>query len=220
MKNFKMAATVCAAALTLILSACDDSSSASNDRSTDKTPCSEALLTQCPETLENGTICDTRDGKIYKVASFGTQTWMTRNLNYSSCSIQNESWCYEDDEAKCTQYGRLYSWTAMMGIDKSYQKAYANLTGTQRGICPEGFHVPSDAETDMLIAYLKGDEDEFSFEFGGGSLMKDNGLAVCCVKNFPRLKARSCRQGCAGGGGGRSDARSGMRSSEWSFGRS
>lgn len=231
--SYKMAAT-CALTFALAFTACDDSTSASDNgnggNGGTNTPCTDAIQAECPATLEEGSICDNRDGKIYKVATFDTQTWMIENLNYSSCSTKGQSWCYDNNEANCAQYGRLYSWTAAMGIDSKFQKQYTTLSGTQRGICPEGFHIPSDAETDILIAYLEennniaefnfqfggkknfagyadldreaylwtADEDhsEFggvenvriwsyseTFSFGGGSIFKDSGLSIRCVKD-------------------------------------
>lgn len=228
-----MATATCALSFALAFTACDDSTSASDNGGNGgsaSTPCTDAIQAECPATLEEGSICDNRDGKIYKVATFDTQTWMIENLNYSSCSFNGQSWCYDNNEANCAQYGRLYSWTAAMGIDSKFQKQYTTLSGTQRGICPEGFHIPSDAETDTLIANLEesGRIDEFAFtpggtkafsgfkdlgqkaylwtadedhsefgsernvriwsysetfSYGGGSLMKDEGLSVRCVKD-------------------------------------
>ena len=168
MKNFYKIAII---SFALAFTACDDSTSASDNGGNGgsaSTPCSEGVQGQCPATLEEGTICDIRDGKIYKVATFGTQTWMIQNLNYYACSIKSESWCYDDNEANCEQYGRLYSWPGAMGLGMEYRNNYANLQGVQRGNCPSGFHIPSDAETDVLIAYLEENGvDEFSFIFGG-----------------------------------------------------
>lgn len=236
MKNpYKMATATCALSFALAFTACDDSTSASDNGGNGgnggtNTPCTDAIQAECPATLEEGSICDNRDGKIYKVATFDTQTWMIENLNYSSCSFNGQSWCYDNNEANCATYGRLYSWTAAMGIDSKFQKQYTTLSGTQRGICPEGYHIPSDAETDILIAYLEennniaefnfqfggknnfagfadldrtayfwtADEDhsEFggkenvriwsyseTFSFGGGSIFKDSGLSIRCVKD-------------------------------------
>ncbi|WP_407451958.1 FISUMP domain-containing protein [Fibrobacter sp.] len=235
--SYKMATATCALSFALAFTACDDSTSASDNGGNGgnggtNTPCTDAIQAECPATLEEGTICDTRDGKIYKVATFDTQTWMTENLNYNSCEINGQNWCYGGDAANCQKYGRLYTWTAAMGLDKSYQKNYANLPeGTvTNGLCPVGYHIPSDAETDILIAYLEdndkvanfnfqfggknnfagfadldrtayfwtADEDhsEFggkenvriwsyseTFSFGGGSVFKDSGLSVRCVKD-------------------------------------
>ena len=141
MKNFYKIAMISAA---LAFTACDDSTSASDNG--ESTACNEAVKAECPATLEDGSICDNRDGKVYKITTVGSQVWMAENLNYYSCSIKDDSWCYDDKPENCDKYGRLYSWTAAMGIDKSYQTEYANLTGVQRGNCPEGFHMPSEAE--------------------------------------------------------------------------
>ena len=263
MKNlYKMTTATCALPFALAFTACDDSTSASDNGGNGgnggaNAPCTDAIQAQCPETLEAGTICDNRDGKIYKITTVGSQVWMAENLNYFSCNIKDASWCYEDKPENCDKYGRLYSWTAAMGIDKSYQTEYANLTGVQRGNCPEGFHMPSEAEwsdfydfvsnyaieqsndegavvrakgawpnesyypatDDFGFAMLPAGEKSFTgykelgekaffwtadedhrdvvgsprnvgiwtvssmFGFGGGSLMKDEGISVRCIKD-------------------------------------
>lgn len=232
MKTFYKIAAI---SLALAFTACDDSTSASdnggNGGTSGNTACvEETEPVNCPTIEIPGTITDSRDCKHYKVATFDTQTWMVENLNYSSCSTKGQSWCYDNKEANCDTYGRLYTWTAAMGIDSKFQKEYTTLSDTQRGICPEGFHIPSDAETDILIASLEdpnsiaefgftfggknnfagfadmgrqayfwtADEDhsEFggpqnvrlwsyseTFGFGGGSVFKDSGLSIRCVKD-------------------------------------
>ena len=135
---------IAVASFALAFTACGDSTSASSEG--DSTACNENATVECPATLAEGTICDSRDGKIYKITTVGSQVWMAENLNYYSCSIKDDSWCYGDNAENCDKYGRLYSWTAAMGIDKSFQTEYTNLTGVQRGNCPEGFHMPSEGE--------------------------------------------------------------------------
>jgi uncharacterized protein (TIGR02145 family) len=56
-----------------------------------------------------------------------------------------EKYCYNNDEANCTIYGALYQWNEMM--------QYTTTPGTQ-GICPEGWHVPADAEWTSLTNYV------------------------------------------------------------------
>ena len=233
--SYKMAAA-CALTFALAFTACDDSTSASdngNGGESDSCNVQDMSAQLCTEAPAEGTICDARDGKIYKVATFDMQTWMTENLNYyNPCVIKSETWCYDNNNMNCVKYGRLYSWTAAMGIDSKFQKEYANLSGVQRGICPEGFHIPSDAETNVLAEYLEanGNDAELAFlfsgrknfmgfeylgkealfwtsdedhsEFGsernvriwtystepfnyisGGSVLKDEGLSVRCVKD-------------------------------------
>lgn len=231
-----MATATCALSFALAFTACDDSTSASDNGGNGGNGGTETNVNcpnepvNCPAIEYENEVYDLRDCNHYKIQTFGTQTWMTENLNYSSCSTKGQSWCYDNNEANCAPYGRLYSWTAAMGIDSKFQKQYTTLSGTQRGICPEGFHIPSDAETDILIAYLEennniaefnfqfggkknfagyadldreaylwtADEDhsEFggvenvriwsyseTFSYGGGSIFKDSGLSIRCVKD-------------------------------------
>ncbi len=89
---------------------------------------------------------DARDGQTYNTVQIGDQCWMAENLNIgtringSSNQTNNgiiEKYCYNNSEAECDTYGGLYQWNEMMG--------YSTTPGVQ-GICPEGWHLPSDAE--------------------------------------------------------------------------
>jgi len=92
-----------------------------------------------------GTFTDTRDNTTYKWVKLGTQTWMAENLNYNV----NGSKCYSNNDRYCTDFGRLYNWaTAMDGKPSS-----AALPSGTKGICPDGWHLPSDAEWAILINY-------------------------------------------------------------------
>jgi len=109
----------------------------------------------CPESLEEGTICDARDGQVYKVTKIGDMTWLAENLKYYDCSMEKTTWCYDNKPENCEKYGRLYSWTAAMGLDKSFQKKFADLKGPTQGACPEGFHVPSSDEWNLLDSLVE-----------------------------------------------------------------
>jgi len=82
------------------------------------------------------TIIDSRDGQQYPTVCIGSQVWMAKNLNYSGAGI-----CYENDAGNCNLYGRLYTIAELTNLDTSS----ANPS-TVRGLCPEGWHVPSTAE--------------------------------------------------------------------------
>ena len=91
-------------------------------------------------------ITDSRDGQSYTTVQIATQCWMAENLNIgtvisgSSHQLNNgviEKYCYNDDTANCDVYGGLYLWDEMM--------QYVTTEGTQ-GICPSGWHLPSDSE--------------------------------------------------------------------------
>jgi uncharacterized protein (TIGR02145 family) len=59
-----------------------------------------------------------------------------------------EKYCYDDDTANCSIYGGLYQW------DEAMQ--YVSTPGA-RGICPEGWHIPTYPEFQTLIATVGGD---------------------------------------------------------------
>jgi uncharacterized protein (TIGR02145 family) len=90
-------------------------------------------------------LTDSRDSKIYQTVPIGAQCWMKENLNYASAN----SWCYGNNSSNCNIYGRLYTWDAASGGTTSS----ANPSGVQ-GVCPTGWHLPSDAEWQQLEIYL------------------------------------------------------------------
>lgn len=106
----------------------------------------QVSIVPCPDVLEPNTICDARDGKIYKTATIGTQIWLAQNLDYCTSG----SWCYDNNQANCDKYGRLYTWSSAMGLSSSFNATEANPAIPAQGICPEGFHVPTTDEWDAL----------------------------------------------------------------------
>lgn len=84
----------------------------------------------------NGVFKDSRDGKTYKTVKIGKQIWMAENMNYQT----NNSYCYENDPANCEKYGRLYTWKAALNA------------------CPSGWHLPTDADFEILVANVGGEE--------------------------------------------------------------
>ena len=101
-----------------------------------------------------GILIDTRDNKSYKTVTIGTQTWMAENLNIgtridgANDQTDNniiEKYCYGDVPANCDTYGGLYQWDEMM--------QYVTTAGTQ-GICPTGWHLPTDTEWKTLEKQL------------------------------------------------------------------
>jgi uncharacterized protein (TIGR02145 family) len=79
---------------------------------------------------------------------------MAKNLN---CNVEGSK-CYNNDEANCDKYGRLYDWaTAMVLPDCGYGTSCSSQIGANhRGICPSGWHIPSDDDWDILIATVGG----------------------------------------------------------------
>jgi len=70
---------------------------------------------------------------------------MAENLNYEAPGSK----CYSGLDINCATYGRLYNWATIMSASHS---SAALPSGTQ-GICPDGWHLPSDAEWAVLIDY-------------------------------------------------------------------
>jgi uncharacterized protein (TIGR02145 family) len=84
----------------------------------------------------------------------GTQCWMKENMNVgtlinaSTAQSDNsltEKYCYDNNPNNCNTYGGLYQWNEMM--------QYTTTESTQ-GICPAGFHIPSDSEWKTLEMFL------------------------------------------------------------------
>ena len=91
-------------------------------------------------------LIDDRDAQTYNTVQIGTQCWMQKNLNIGTRidggndQIDNstiEKYCYNNNTTNCNTYGGLYQWNEMM--------QYVTNEGAQ-GICPTGWHIPTDAE--------------------------------------------------------------------------
>jgi uncharacterized protein (TIGR02145 family) len=99
------------------------------------------------------------DGNTYKTVIIGTQEWITENLNVEHygngdiipqvqdkvewSKLKTGAWCYYHNDSKIGEnYGKLYNWYAI---------------NDNRGLAPEGWHIPSDGEWTILIDYLGGE---------------------------------------------------------------
>ncbi len=114
---------------------------------------------------------DKRDGNIYPTAKVGNFTWMAADLRYDTLDGTG-SRCHVNDST-CAK-GRLYNWMTAMRLDSAtYSQVYAkdsNVLDTvtlkgaidstdlrpailHRGICPEGWHIPTMAEFNDLRSH-------------------------------------------------------------------
>jgi len=111
----------------------------------------------CPSTLTD------IDGNTYNTVIIGNQCWMKENLKTtkyadgtsidqgSSTSYDVAYWYYPNNSASNkTTYGLLYNWKAVMRNASSSSSNPSNVLG----ICPTGWHVPSDAEWTQLTDYV------------------------------------------------------------------
>ncbi|MBP7496435.1 MAG: hypothetical protein KA792_02065 [Bacteroidales bacterium] len=99
-------------------------------------------------------LTDKRDNKTYKTVKIGNQCWMAENLNIGNMikgtqeQINNntiEKYCFNNSEGKCLSDGGLYQWNEAMDY-RMYQ--------AERGICPYGWHIPTDDNFKELEQYI------------------------------------------------------------------
>jgi len=92
------------------------------------------------------------DGNFYNTVQIGDQCWMKENLNTTRDASGNNisRLCYDNNLANCELYGGLYTWSTIMNGSAS---SNGNPSGVQ-GICPTGWHVPSDTEWTELTDFL------------------------------------------------------------------
>ena len=97
------------------------------------------------------------ENNIYNTIQIGTQCWMAENLrteHYADGTKIDWYYPYNSSSNKDT-YGLLYNWMAVMHNSSS---SNTNPSGVQ-GICPTGWHVPSDVEWTQLTDYVSGQSD-------------------------------------------------------------
>jgi len=103
------------------------------------------------EFYDSTSILDVRDQSRYKTVAMGEDTWMAENLRYAAPG----SYCYENNDDRCRSYGRLYTWTTAMNLPKDYidNSSTGGIAAEHQGICPMGWHVPSNEEWTALGTY-------------------------------------------------------------------
>ncbi len=128
-----------------LLSSCDSSTDSNKDAPPPppKDTVSKGGNTTIPwnTSVAYGSVTDSRDGKSYRTVKIGSQTWMAENLNYEGVGA-----CYDDSKDSCSKYGRLYTWAEVMHGSSSSRTSPSGV----KGICPTGWHVPSDSEWTIL----------------------------------------------------------------------
>lgn len=112
------------------------------------------------------TLTDLRDNEVYKTTQIGDRVWMAENLRY----VSKGGFADADVHSKCRTkdscfVGRYYTWAAAM--DTAYSLYKYKTKAPHRGICPSGWHIPTDAEYDTLFKYVGGIEN-------AGTVLKDS----------------------------------------------
>jgi len=96
-------------------------------------PISAISTKEPPDIIKRISFIDSRNGIRYEAVEIGSQTWMAENLNYNVSGSK----CYKNDPANCDKYGKLYDWETAMKV------------------CPEGWHLPSKKEWEILADFTK-----------------------------------------------------------------
>ena len=146
------------------------------------TPCK----TDSTDTCEYGELVDDRDGLFYKTVKIGDQVWMAENLNYAylqpTDELDSSSFCYNDSAEYCEKYGRLYTWGVAMDSSGTWSSngkgcgycAECTPAYPVRGVCPEGWHLPSIDEWYTLFLAV-GDSTLFGVKLKSTSGWRDGG---------------------------------------------
>lgn len=92
------------------------------------------------------------DGNVYNTVQIGSQCWMKENLRtvHSADGSDVSHLFPNNDSANVSFYGRLYNWYAAMYHSTSIE----TLSQRAQGICPTGWHLPSDSEWIQLQNYI------------------------------------------------------------------
>lgn len=91
------------------------------------------------------------DGYDYKTVKIGEQCWLAENLR----TIVGASVCYANKPENCDTYGRLYTWNDAIKGGTANNKIPSGV----QGICPVGWHIPSQFEWKNLNTYISSRAD-------------------------------------------------------------
>ena len=124
-----------------------------------------------PQTVVKSTVTDNRDGRVYKTVKIGNQTWLAENLKYAYV-VENDSGNVVAEAENCglnedslSVLGCNYTWA--MTIDSAgvfsddakgcgYKVKKCVQKDVTRGVCMEGWHVPTLKEWQDLFETVGG----------------------------------------------------------------
>ncbi len=126
-----------------------------------------------------------KDGNTYKTVKIGNQWWMAQNLRvtqYSDGTPITGFLSYTNDPMIDRVYGKYYDWSAALrGANSS--------TSNVQGVCPNGWHIPSDDEWKTLEGYIgmeKAERDDT------GMRGRTNEALRLVDANFSRINNGNC----------------------------
>jgi uncharacterized protein (TIGR02145 family) len=134
------------------------------------------------------TLIDARDDNKYTTTWIGEQCWMAENLNYGTMIDQGadqsdndtvEKYCMDNLKSNCSIYGANYQWSEIMN--------YTSAEGSQ-GICPDGWHIPTDSEWCVLENFVDADTVDCNGTgyrgIDGGGHLKQTGTSLWMSPNI------------------------------------
>lgn len=142
-----------------------------------------AGISGCAEDGQLGNLKDF-EGNVYKTLVIGEQVWMAENLkttHYGDGTEIDGAMAYKDKEDDVATYGRLYTYDAATRNEETDKK------GRIQGVCPKGWHIPTDADWKVLEKFLgMADADLDLIAWRGtieGGMMKEEGTGHWAAPN-------------------------------------
>ena len=152
--------------------------------------------------LTYGTVSDF-DGNTYRTIQIGNQNWMAENLKvihyadgspvplvsdqtqWTNLGESDRAYCWYDNMSEYADTtGGLYSWPGAM----NGASGFGDSTEVVQGVCPDGWHLPSDGEWKELEMFLGmsqevADKYEWRGTYEGGKL-KELGFSHWNIPNL------------------------------------
>jgi len=122
------------------------------------------------------TLLDERDQQKYGTVIIGNQCWFSQNMNigeridsdvFSTDNGVFEKYCYYDTDSTCNIHGGLYLWNEAMQYE---------ILPESQGICPQGWHIPSDSDWHELFNMYGGIENAGGPLKQAGDIQSGTGL--------------------------------------------
>ena len=147
-----------------------------------------------------GSIISDHQGNRYQTVQIGKQCWMAENMRCTT-SPTGKTWAhnptYSISEAMFasyyalpsnSHYGILYNWSSAMDLD--INECFTHTSpNPRRGICPQGWHIPSSSEWNTLLSSLGGTRKAGSLMKGEKSLWKTPLVIANSSNSFSAIPA-------------------------------
>jgi uncharacterized protein (TIGR02145 family) len=126
-------------------------------------------------------------GQNYRTVKIGKQTWMAENLNFKGVDGDTIGYCYNNSSDSCKKYGRHYTWANVMKLHDSCNTSNCDsqIEKMHRGICPNGWHIPTDGEWDLFEDFVGDSIPGKKLKSTSGWILDGNGTDEFGFSVFP-----------------------------------